>query len=281
MTDLLPCPFCGSRNVDPEGWMSSKPDGSETGIISTGPACDECAGSTESVERWNQRVPLSIGGAQTESGCDIDSVSGTADDQGLFAQRGPEPVAWRWRNELGPEDCWTYSPRKPDAHPQYITEPLYTSSALTRSTASTVDAQSVGASDETKPIVETAREMLRAGINIQAIGDATNAVITGLLQKLLAHIDDLGADLRCSIALGRAYADRSDHGVVRPIIDSVSRSGSHGGAGCHQSLEERIERYIADLRRTPSGGSADDIANELERMLNQGGALLSTDRVRP
>lgn len=45
-TPLLPCPFCGGP-CDPEGWMSN--DGR------TGPACDECGGSTDTVERWNSR----------------------------------------------------------------------------------------------------------------------------------------------------------------------------------------------------------------------------------
>jgi hypothetical protein len=58
-------------------------------------------------------------------------------------------------------------------------------------------------SDETRPVVETAREMLRVGINIQATGEATNAIITGLLEKLLAHIDELEADLKCAIAIGK------------------------------------------------------------------------------
>lgn len=48
-----PCPFCGSTNVDPEGWMSVNQDGTQK---KTGPACDECGGSTENVERWNTRI---------------------------------------------------------------------------------------------------------------------------------------------------------------------------------------------------------------------------------
>jgi hypothetical protein len=47
MTALLPCPFCGSSNVDPEGWASTE---------RKGPACDDCAGSADTVERWNTRV---------------------------------------------------------------------------------------------------------------------------------------------------------------------------------------------------------------------------------
>lgn len=44
---LKPCPFCNSRNVDPEGWKSS--DGR------TGPACDDCCGSADSIVQWNTR----------------------------------------------------------------------------------------------------------------------------------------------------------------------------------------------------------------------------------
>lgn len=44
---LLPCPFCGSSNVDHHGWASN--DGR------FGPACDDCSGSAETAERWNSR----------------------------------------------------------------------------------------------------------------------------------------------------------------------------------------------------------------------------------
>ena len=61
-------------------------------------------------------------------------------------------------------------------------------------------------SDETRPKVDSVREMLRMGINIQATGEATNAVITGMIKCLLDHIDELEADLKAAIALGKAYA---------------------------------------------------------------------------
>lgn len=46
---LLPCPFCGSKNIDPEGWASAE---------RSGPACDDCAGTADTIELWNSR-PLS------------------------------------------------------------------------------------------------------------------------------------------------------------------------------------------------------------------------------
>jgi len=46
MTKLLPCPFCGSTNIDPEGWASTE---------RAGPACDDCAGTADTVELWNKR----------------------------------------------------------------------------------------------------------------------------------------------------------------------------------------------------------------------------------
>ena len=44
---LLQCPFCGSSSIDPHGWKSS--DGR------SGPACDDCGGSVDTVVQWNTR----------------------------------------------------------------------------------------------------------------------------------------------------------------------------------------------------------------------------------
>lgn len=54
---LLPCPFCGSLEIDPEGWSSTD---------TKGPACDDCGASAgevsknhaENIAAWNQRTTL-------------------------------------------------------------------------------------------------------------------------------------------------------------------------------------------------------------------------------
>lgn len=45
---LLPCPFCGASDVDPEGWRS---------VNDVGPACMECGGSADK-GFWNQRAAI-------------------------------------------------------------------------------------------------------------------------------------------------------------------------------------------------------------------------------
>lgn len=52
-TELKACPFCGSANVDPEGWAATDQTG---GNYRTGPCCDDCGASADSVERWNTRA---------------------------------------------------------------------------------------------------------------------------------------------------------------------------------------------------------------------------------
>lgn len=49
LASVDPCPFCGSENVDSKGWLAN--DGR------SGPACDDCGATAESVEGWNRRVP--------------------------------------------------------------------------------------------------------------------------------------------------------------------------------------------------------------------------------
>jgi len=47
--DLEPdiCPFCGSDNVDPIGWKNGEGE--------TGPSCNDCGATADSVEEWNTR----------------------------------------------------------------------------------------------------------------------------------------------------------------------------------------------------------------------------------
>lgn len=44
---LKPCPFCGSNDIDPEGWMS---------LTATGPACNNCSASANSIPEWQTRA---------------------------------------------------------------------------------------------------------------------------------------------------------------------------------------------------------------------------------
>lgn len=51
------CPFCGSTNLDPAGWMS------DADVNNTGPTCDDCGAQHESVDKWNARYqpPRAVG----------------------------------------------------------------------------------------------------------------------------------------------------------------------------------------------------------------------------
>jgi len=51
---LAGCPFCGSMKIDPEGWTSLEQyKGTEQ--WRSGPSCEECGASAETVEKWNTR----------------------------------------------------------------------------------------------------------------------------------------------------------------------------------------------------------------------------------
>ncbi|WP_186194435.1 Lar family restriction alleviation protein [Burkholderia gladioli] len=51
LASVDPCPFCGSDSVDPKGWAGN--DGR------TGPACDECGATAETIAGWNRRAAVS------------------------------------------------------------------------------------------------------------------------------------------------------------------------------------------------------------------------------
>jgi hypothetical protein len=49
---ILPCPFCGNDDIDPEGWASTH---------DVGPSCKGCGASAESVKLWNKRTCQNTG----------------------------------------------------------------------------------------------------------------------------------------------------------------------------------------------------------------------------
>ena len=55
-TTLLPCPFCGSHNVDPEGWLGSVE--ANRLDLRRGPECMGCGAAAKTVKLWNQRSSL-------------------------------------------------------------------------------------------------------------------------------------------------------------------------------------------------------------------------------
>jgi hypothetical protein len=56
--ELLPCPFCGSSEVNPEGWyrMTTRVFGGDCVVL--GLACDECGSSAKTIDAWNTRADL-------------------------------------------------------------------------------------------------------------------------------------------------------------------------------------------------------------------------------
>lgn len=46
--ELLPCPFCGSADIDESAWASR---------VKHGPGCSSCGATAESNEAWNRRIP--------------------------------------------------------------------------------------------------------------------------------------------------------------------------------------------------------------------------------
>ncbi|WP_186101429.1 hypothetical protein [Burkholderia gladioli] len=84
LASVDPCPFCGSESVDPKGWAGN--DGR------TGPACDECGATAETIEGWNRRAAVSPATADERAARDDGFFAGvcvalqviTAFDQGVM-----------------------------------------------------------------------------------------------------------------------------------------------------------------------------------------------------
>jgi hypothetical protein len=95
----------------------------------------------------------------------------------------------------------------------------------------------VVASDATKWAADKARRMLADGINIQVTGEATNAIVTGVIKSLLDHVDDLRADLNCAIAIGRLAAKAS--GFTHP-------APAAGAMPAREAIARIIDRGIMD-----------------------------------
>jgi hypothetical protein len=54
----LPCPFCGGK-CDPTGWMGCGEPGTP---MRQGPECEGCGATTETLEVWNTRTPVTANG---------------------------------------------------------------------------------------------------------------------------------------------------------------------------------------------------------------------------
>lgn len=93
-------------------------------------------------------------------------------------------------------------------------------------------------SDETRSKVEKVREMYGLGINIQETGEATNAIVTGMLKALFDHIDELEADLKCAVAVGKMAA--AMHRAASQDLAAGETSGQvtdfSGGASGAESM---------------------------------------------
>jgi len=76
---LEPCPFCGSKDIDPEGWASTD---------KKGPACDGCGALAETVEIWNTRYLQAVKP-------DIEKVA-------PCKKCGQYPALVNWQSNIGP-----------------------------------------------------------------------------------------------------------------------------------------------------------------------------------
>ena len=77
LEELKPCPFCGSRDIDPEFWAS---------VDRSGPACSNCGASADTVVLWNTRSPEALSAQPTLS----DMAALSASDAACYAYPGED-----------------------------------------------------------------------------------------------------------------------------------------------------------------------------------------------
>lgn len=79
-------------------------------------------------------------------------------------------------------------------------------------------------SDKTRQFVEPVRKMLAEGINVQALGEATNQIIEGAFRSLVGHIDELEMDLaalRTAVALASTPAPQPFDPATSPGMTDI------------------------------------------------------------
>ncbi|QRG06148.1 hypothetical protein EZH22_24695 [Xanthobacter dioxanivorans] len=107
-------------------------------------------------------------------------------------------------------------------------------------------------SDKTRQFVEPVRKMLAEGINVQALGDATNQIIEGAFQSLVEHIDELEMDLaslRTAVALASTQAPQPGGAVKVKALEWVKCHAGYsaevpfGEYGCDLDQDEEVALY--------------------------------------
>lgn len=82
--DLLPCPFCGSHDIDPQYALSEV-----AGVKHASPGCMECDAMADTAESWNRRIPSP------------DAGTGTRDDWSLIEWQNKERLTVTWNDRHG------------------------------------------------------------------------------------------------------------------------------------------------------------------------------------
>lgn len=100
---MLPCPFCGSRSIDPTGVATRTGHGPDAPITYS-PFCNDCSATAESVEQWNKRSAPKAERRQTPKQVATAILANSEEPLPLPSIRGldrvlRQGVAQRWATE--------------------------------------------------------------------------------------------------------------------------------------------------------------------------------------